>query len=292
MAILSNITTYSSDDNTIDIVKFNNYIQLESSEQIYLNYNIFQNNNFFKFGIDSFLLSKFFLENTTIKHNNIADFCSGTGIVGIFSYLNILHNSYKDKNVSIRKTNIDNVKIDFFEIQNYFANLNYRNCSNIYSQILDNSHNTDTSNDTNSNILNSLENPFNVFNASIDRVKLDMNFKEKYTCILSNPPYMKESKGIATNSKEKDIAKIAKKDFLDSFFSTVKFCLIDKGELYIVHKPENLSEIIIVADKYNIELKSLQFITNTNNKQPSLFLAKFVKNGNRFLNILPIKSIN
>lgn len=282
MDILSNTTRYSSDDNNIDIIKFNDYIQLESSEQIYLNYSIFQNNNFFKFGIDSFLLSKFFLENTTIKHNNIADFCSGTGIVGIFSYLNILHNSYTDKNISIRKTNIGNVKIDFFEIQNYFANLNYRNCSNIYNQILDNSHNTNTY----------LQNPFNVFNASIDKVKLDMNFKDKYSCILSNPPYMKENKGIATNSKEKDIAKIAKKDFLDSFFSAVKFCLIDKGELYIVHKPENLSEIIIVADKYNIELKSLQFINNTNNKQPSLFLAKFVKNGNRFLNILPIKSIN
>ena len=282
MDILSNTTRYSSDDNNIDIIKFNDYIQLESSEQIYLNYSIFQNNNFFKFGIDSFLLSKFFLENTTIKHNNIADFCSGTGIVGIFSYLSILHNSYYNKNISIRKTNIENVKIDFFEIQNYFANLNYRNCSNIYNQILDNSHNTNTY----------LKNPFNVFNASIDTLKLDINFKDKYSCILSNPPYMKENKGISTNSKEKDIAKIAKKDFLDSFFSAVKFCLIDKGELYIVHKPENLSEIIIVADKYNIELKSLQFITNTNNKQPSLFLAKFVKNGNRFLNILPIKSIN
>lgn len=282
MDILSNNTIYSSDDNNIDIIKFNDYIQLESSEQIYLNYSIFQNNNFFKFGIDSFLLSKFFLENTTIKHNNIADFCSGTGIVGIFSYLNILHNSYYNKNISMRKTNIENVKIDFFEIQNYFANLNYRNCSNIYNQILDNSHNTNTY----------VKNPFNIFNTSIDTLKSDINFKDKYTCILSNPPYMKENKGISTNSKEKDIAKIAKKDFLDSFFSTVKFCLIDKGELYIVHKPENLSEIIIVADKYNIELKSLQFITNTSNKQPSLFLAKFVKNGNRFLNILPIKSIN
>ena len=282
MDISSNINIYNHNNNNTDIIKFGDNIQSETLEKIYLNYSIFQNNNFFKFGIDSFLLSKFFLENTTIKHNNIADFCSGTGIVGIFSYLNILHNSYTDKNISIRKTNIGNVKIDFFEIQNYFANLNYRNCSNIYNQILDNSHNTNTY----------LQNPFNVFNASIDKVKLDMNFKDKYSCILSNPPYMKENKGIATNSKEKDIAKIAKKDFLDSFFSAVKFCLIDKGELYIVHKPENLSEIIIVADKYNIELKSLQFINNTNNKQPSLFLAKFVKNGNRFLNILPIKSIN
>ena len=56
MDILSNTTRYSSDDNNIDIIKYNDYIQLESSEQIYLNYNIFQNNNFFKFGIDSFLL--------------------------------------------------------------------------------------------------------------------------------------------------------------------------------------------------------------------------------------------
>ena len=60
----------------------------------------------------------------------------------------------------------------------------------------------------------------------------------------------------------------------------------------MVHKPENLSEIIIIANKYNIELKSLQFIINSNNKQPSLFLAKFIKNGNKFLKILPIKSIN
>ena len=119
-----------------------------------------------------------------------------------------------------------------------------------------------------------------------------MNFKNKYSCILSNPPYMKENKGITTNSKEKDIAKIATKNFLDSFFSTAKFCLKDKGELFMVHKPENLSEIIIIADKYNIELKSLQFIINSNNKQPSLFLAKFIKNGNKFLKILPIKSIN
>ncbi len=103
---------------------------------------------------------------------------------------------------------------------------------------------------------------------------------------------MKANKGINTNSKEKDIAKIATKDFLDTFFNTVKFCLKDKGELFMVHKPENLSEIIIIADRYNIELKTLQFITNSVEKQPSLFLAKFVKNGSKFLNILPIKSIN
>ena len=282
MDISSNINIYNHKNNNTDIIKFGDNIQSETLEKIYLDYSIFQNNNFFKFGIDSFMLSKFFLENTTIKHNNIADFCSGSGIIGIFSYLNILHNSYHTQNISLKKTHIGDVRIDFFEIQNYFANLNYRNCNSIYNQILDNSHNTNTY----------LQNPFNVFNASIDTLKLDITFKDKYTCILSNPPYMKENKGISTNSKEKDIAKIAKKDFLDSFFSTVKFCLIDKGELYIVHKPENLSEIIIVADKYNIELKSLQFIINSNNKQPSLFLAKFIKNGNKFLKILPIKSIN
>ena len=287
MDISSNINIYNHKNNNTDIIKFGDNIQSETLEKIYLNYSIFQNNNFFKFGIDSFMLSKFFLENTTIKHNNIADFCSGSGIIGIFSYLNILHNSYHTQNISLKKTHIDDVRIDFFEIQNYFANLNYRNCNNIYNQIL---HNIKI--DTNLDILKNFKNPFNIYNININNIQLDMNFKNKYSCILSNPPYMKENKGITTNSKEKDIAKIATKNFLDSFFSTAKFCLKDKGELFMVHKPENLSEIIIIADKYNIELKSLQFIINSNNKQPSLFLAKFIKNGNKFLKILPIKSIN
>lgn len=287
MDISSNINIYNHKNNNTDIIKFSDNIQSETLEKIYLDYSIFQNNNFFKFGIDSFILSKFFLENTTIKHNNIADFCSGSGIIGIFSYLNILHSSYHKQNISLKKTHIDDVKIDFFEIQNYFANLNYRNCNNIYNQILDNSRI-----DTNLNILKNLTNPFNIYNININDIQLDMNFKNKYSCILSNPPYMKENKGITTNSKEKDIAKIATKNFLYSFFNTAKFCLKDKGELFMVHKPENLSEIIIIADKYNIELKSLQFIINSNNKQPSLFLAKFIKNGNKFLKILPIKSIN
>ena len=287
MDISSNINIYNHKNNNTDIIKFGDNIQSETLEKIYLDYSIFQNNNFFKFGIDIFMLSKFFLENTTIKHNNIADFCSGSGIIGIFSYLNILHKSYHTQNISLKKTHIGDVRIDFFEIQNYFANLNYRNCNSIYNQILDNSRI-----DTNLNILKNLTNPFNIYNININNIQLDMNFKNKYSCILSNPPYMKENKGITTNSKEKDIAKIATKNFLYSFFNTAKFCLKDKGELFMVHKPENLSEIIIIADKYNIELKSLQFIINSNNKQPSLFLAKFIKNGNKFLKILPIKSIN
>ena len=272
MDISSNINIYNHNNNNTDIIKFGDNIQSETLEKIYLDYSIFQNNNFFKFGIDSFMLSKFFLENTTIKHNNIADFCSGSGIIGIFSYLNILHSSYHKQNISLKKTHINDINIDFFEIQNYFANLNYRNCNNIYNQIL---HNSKI--DTNLDILKNFKNPFNIYNININNIQLDMNFKNKYSCILSNPPYMKENKGITTNSKEKDIA---------------KFCLKDKGELFMVHKPENLSEIIIIADKYNIELKSLQFIINSNNKQPSLFLAKFIKNGNKFLKILPIKSIN
>ncbi len=278
------LNKYDYVDNNNDIKQFKEYISSEIFENIYLDYNIHQNNNFFKFGIDSFLLSKFFLKNTTTKHNHIADFCSGTGIIGIYSYLNMFHKSYFTENLSIRKTNIEDLQVDFFEIQQYFANLNYRNCLNTYNNILQNNITTYSQ--------NNFTNPFSVYNISIGDMCLDTSFKNKYSCILSNPPYMKENKGISTSSTEKNIAKIAKKDFLSTFFTTVQFCLKDKGELFMVHKPENLPEIIIVADKHNIELKALQFITNSSNNQPSLFLAKFVKNGNKFLNILPIKSIN
>ena len=260
-----------------DINRFDTFVlkEGESKETIYKDYNILQNNNFFKFGIDSFLLSKFFLENTNLKHIHIADFCSGTGIIGIFTYLNILHNEYYN-NHSLKKTNIYNLNIDFFEIQEYFANLNKRNCKHIYNMILekDDFKNVSFAYDERDLILDNL------------------SFKNKYTCILSNPPYMKENKGIKTNSLEKDIAKIAKKDFLKTFFEVSNFCLKDKGELFIVHKPENLTEIIILATNNNLELKLLQFITNSSNKAPSLFLAKFVKNGKTLLKLLPQKTIN
>ena len=241
-----------------DINTFDTFVlkEGESKETIYKNYNILQNNNFFKFGIDSFLLSKFFLENTNLKHIHIADFCSGTGIIGIFTYLNILHNEYYN-NHSLKKTNIYNLNIDFFEIQEYFADLNKRNCNHIYNMILEKTDFKD------------VFNPFTVNNLNIQNILYNLNFKNKYTCILSNPPYMKENKGIKTNSSEKD-----------------------KGELFIVHKPENLTEIIILATNNNLELKLLQFITNSSNKAPSLFLAKFVKNGKTLLKLLPQKTIN
>ena len=44
-----------------------------------------------------------------------------------------------------------------------------------------------------------------------------------------------------------------------------------------------------IMRKFNLKKLSLK---KPNNKQPSLFLAKFIKNGNKFLKILPIKSIN
>ena len=142
------------------------------------------------------------------------------------------------------------------------------------------------------NNFHSIHNPFTVNNLDIQDILNNLSLKNKYTCILSNPPYMKENKGIKTNSFEKDIAKIAKKDFLKTFFEVSNFCLKDKGELFIVHKPENLTEIIILATNNNLELKLLQFITNSSNKAPSLFLAKFVKNGKTLLKLLPQKTIN
>lgn len=265
----------SDDINRFDSILFK---EGESKENIYKDYNILQNNNFFKFGIDSFLLSKFFLENTNLKHTYIADFCSGTGIIGIFTYLNILHNEDYN-NHSLKKTHIGNLNIDFFEIQEYFADLNNRNCNNIYNMILE------------KNNFHSIHNPFTINNLDIQDILNNSRFKNKYTCILSNPPYMKENKGVKTNSFEKDIAKIAKKDFLKTFFKVSNFCLKDKGELFIVHKPENLTEIIILANNNKLELKLLQFITNSSNKAPSLFLAKFVKNGKTLLKLLPNKTI-
>lgn len=262
----------------------------EILENMFKNYNIIQNNKYFKFGLDSILLSKMYLEEyykksiKSKKNEIIADFCSGTGIIGLYSFFNICEDiitRYSQTTVNLEEIPY----IDFFEKQPYFYNLNLKNI-----EINNNEWNKCLGINNNSINLNKYLNVYNLDLKEIDYLK--NNFKEKYTTILINPPYMAKGKGLNTINNEKDIAKIADSDFIEKIFKSIFLMLKDKGELFLVSKIENLSTIIYNAKINKLELKVLQFVSANPNVKPTLFLAKFVKNGKPFLKMLPQKYIN
>ena len=64
--------------------------------------------------------------------------------------------------------------------------------------------------------------------------------------------------------------------------------LKQNGRFYLVHRPERVDEIIILADKYRVNVKEIQLVCTNKTNKPNLVLIKCVKNAK---NNVIIKSV-
>lgn len=204
------------------------------------NLKIIQNKNWFKFGIDSVLLSDF---AKSIKNNSeVIDIGTGTGIISI---------------LLTGKTNL--AHITGIEIQKEVADMASRSV-----------------------LLNNLENKMSVINDNIKNI-------EKYfglntiDAIVTNPPYQKNNTGLQNEDEKKLISRHEIKCTLEDIIQKSFRILKDKGEFYMVHRPERLVDTMYLMRKYKIEPKNLRFVYSKVTEKPTLILIKGVKNANEFL---------
>ena len=132
--------------------------------------------------------------------------------------------------------------------------------------------------------LNNLENRFEIINENI----LNLNKiyeKNSFDVIVTNPPYKKKDTGILNENSKKIISRHEITASLEDFISVSKNLLKDKGEFYMVHRPERLVDVITLMKKYNIEPKLLRFVYSNKNSEPTLILIKGIKNANPFLKV-------
>ena len=61
--------------------------------------------------------------------------------------------------------------------------------------------------------------------------------------------------------------------------------LKDKGELYIVHRPERLVDLFVTMRKYKIEPKKIRMVYSNVNAVSKLVLVQGVKNSKPFLKV-------
>ncbi len=132
--------------------------------------------------------------------------------------------------------------------------------------------------------LNNLQDRFEVVNTNIIDLK-NIYEKQSFDVIVTNPPYKKENTGITNENKAKLISRHEITANLEDFISISKDLLKDKGEFYMVHRPERLVDILSLMRKYKIEPKILKFVSPNKNKEPNLILIKGIKNANSFLKI-------
>ena len=132
--------------------------------------------------------------------------------------------------------------------------------------------------------LNQLENRFEIINENI----LNLNRiypKQTFDVIVTNPPYKKRNTGIMNQNPKKVISRHELTADLEDFIKITRDLLKDKGEFYMVHRPERLVDILSLMRNYKIEPKIVRMVYSNQRREPKLILIKGIKNGNPFLKV-------
>ena len=211
---------------------------------------IIQNKEYFCFGTDSVLLANFVKSENS--NNVILDLCSGSGVIPI-----ILSAKKKYK------------KIFGVELQSEMYDLFDRNIK-----------------------INNLEDSIISINENVKNIKdirkkvTSIMEKDKIDIITCNPPYKEIGTGLTTNHDVKTIAKCEVMCNLEDIFITSSKLLGKGGKLYLVHKPERLSDLIYFGRKYNLEAKEIRFVYPKIDKKPSIVLISYRKDGGNETKVL------
>ncbi len=135
-----------------------------------------------------------------------------------------------------------------------------------------------------SSLLNDLQDKFQILNENILNLsKLYDN--QTFDVIVTNPPYKKKDTGIINEDERKIISRHEITANLEDFVKVSRDLLKDKGEFYMVHRPERLVDILSLLRKYKIEPKELRLVYSNMNKPPKLVLIKGIKNSKSFLKV-------
>ncbi len=101
-----------------------------------------------------------------------------------------------------------------------------------------------------------------------------------FDIITCNPPFFKKTETSLINDHfEKALARHEIAITLEDIFEVTAKLLKDHGKFYLVHRPERLSEILLFAHKYHLEVKKIEFIYSNYEKDAIMVLFKFVKFG-------------
>lgn len=135
--------------------------------------------------------------------------------------------------------------------------------------------------------LNNLESIFQIVNENINDIFVQgILHKNQYDVVVMNPPYKEMGTGKTNEDEVKLISRHEIKAKLSDFIATASNLLKDKGEVYIVHKPERTIDIMQKMRENKIEPKEMKIVYPYKNAEASLILIKGVKGGKKFFKIM------
>ena len=101
-----------------------------------------------------------------------------------------------------------------------------------------------------------------------------------FDVIVTNPPYMLSNQGLKNSTDEKTIARHEILCTIDDVLKASMELLSDrKGRFYMIHRPFRLGELVIKMSKYKLEVKRLQFVHPSIDKEPTMVLIEGFRGG-------------
>jgi tRNA1(Val) A37 N6-methylase TrmN6 len=182
------------------------------------NLKVYQDDELYTFTSDSILLAKF----AKVKKGDIvADFCSGSGIVGFYLY-------------GLNSSLVDSVTL--VEKQTPLYELSVKSIEE-----------------------NHLQEKFNPVNISIQDIK--STYAGKFSLIVCNPPYMPVGGGFVDEKEHIAICRteiaLPLKDLIRAIAVSLKF----GGRTCMVHRADRLIDVVSCMRENNIEPKRLQLVS-------------------------------
>ena len=179
---------------------------------------IYQDDTLYRFTSDAILLSRF---AKVKKGDVVADFCSGSGVVGFNLY-------------GINKDLIESVTL--FEMQTPLYDLSVKSIEH-----------------------NRLKNKFFAKNIKVQDIGGEYN--GKFSLIVCNPPYMEKGRGFYEENEFIAVCRTELALSLSELVSSISKALKFGGRINMVHRADRLADLIFEFKKNNIEPKRLQFVS-------------------------------
>lgn len=127
---------------------------------------------------------------------------------------------------------------------------------------------------------NRKENQVQILNENIKN--LTQNFPgNNFDIITCNPPYFRyHNEEFLNRERIKQIARHEVEIKLEEIISIASYFLKPKGNFYLVHISERFQEVLVLMERYQMQVKDVYFVYPKKHEKSFLVLCRAIKGGN------------
>jgi len=129
---------------------------------------------------------------------------------------------------------------------------------------------------------NNLEQKINFINGDLKNIELIKSIP-KVDVVTVNPPYKLQNSGLINLNDKNAIARHEICCTLEDVIIAIRILLVDRGRVYMVHRPDRLADILCAMRRHRIEPKCIRMVHPGVNKAPNIVLIEGQRDGGTFL---------